>query len=217
MPRMFLDVVADLVGQDVRLRKFAGRAEALPELVVEAEIDVNLFVAGTVEGARGRFGAAAGCMRVIAEEDEPGVVIRLAGLLREKLRPSVLRVVKDERNELDERLFRRIPCRIRAADRRRAGTRAAAAEQGEEILLEDKAKDEQDDGATDADVHAAELESAATPGFVAAIFNVLAFVAGYPAHDFFSSVPVSRNGSTRVCASECVRGDRMTDCEAEKK
>src|SRR5271170_5222242 len=63
-----LDVVADLVGQNVGLREFAGRAEALPELIVKAQVDVDLFVPRTIEGAGGGFGAAAAGLRVVAKE-----------------------------------------------------------------------------------------------------------------------------------------------------
>ena len=41
--------MADLVRDDVRLREVAGRAEALVQLPVETEVDVELVVAWTVE------------------------------------------------------------------------------------------------------------------------------------------------------------------------
>ena len=48
---LLLDVVAELVGDHVRLREIAGRLEALIELVEEAEVEVDLPVGRTVERA----------------------------------------------------------------------------------------------------------------------------------------------------------------------
>ena len=44
-----LHVVADLVREHVGLREIAGRAEALAQLVVEAEVDVEVLVGRAVE------------------------------------------------------------------------------------------------------------------------------------------------------------------------
>src|SRR5690349_11245747 len=46
-----LDVVPDLVSDDVRLRELAWRTVAPRELPIEPEVDVDLLVGRTVEGA----------------------------------------------------------------------------------------------------------------------------------------------------------------------
>src|ERR1700730_6412966 len=116
--------------------------------------------------------------------------IRFVGLLRQNSRPGFLRVVQHEGNKLHQGFFRLIACRgsarrVRIAYPGRSGRSrsTAAIEKREEVCLEDEAEDEQDDGAADADVHAAKLKPAATAsGFVATIFNVRTIAAGSPLH-----------------------------------
>src|ERR1700680_2753855 len=109
------------------------------------------------------------------------MVVRLAGLLGKNLGPGVLRVVEDERDELHQRLFGFVARGVRAAHGRGTRPSAAATEEREEILFEDKAEDQQDQGATDANVRAAQLKASATAaGLVATIFDVLTFLAGRP-------------------------------------
>src|SRR5271170_2110531 len=101
---------------------------------------------------------------------------RLRGQMR---RPGGLHIIEHERNELHGGLFRRILRGIRLA---RFGLRraSAAAEQRKEIHFENETQDQQDDGAADADMKAAELKTAATAAFIAAIFDVGTFAAGSP-------------------------------------
>ena len=68
-------------------------------------------------------------------------------------------------------------------------TLTATAQQREKVLMEDKAQDQQDQRATQADVNPAKTKSAASTaaGFVAAIFDVGAFSTGRPTHKFLSS------------------------------
>ena len=54
-----LDVVPELVGEHVRLREIARRAEPLLQLVEEAEIEVDPLVERTVERTHHRLGGAA--------------------------------------------------------------------------------------------------------------------------------------------------------------
>ena len=44
-----LHVVPELVGDDIRLREITGRAEPAAQLVIEPEIDVDLFVGRAIE------------------------------------------------------------------------------------------------------------------------------------------------------------------------
>jgi len=85
-------VVAELVGEDVGLREVAGRAEAPLQLVVEAEVDVDLFVAGAVERAGRGLGEAAGRLDGVTEQYELGVLVRLPALTEELL-PGGLGIV----------------------------------------------------------------------------------------------------------------------------
>jgi hypothetical protein len=112
------------------------------------------------------------------------VVIGAARLLREDLRPGVLRIIQDKRDELNQRFLRCVSGGIGLADCCWSGTASTSSEQGEKILLEDEAKYQQDERAADADVHPAELESSATSGVVAAIFDVFTLTTWCPAHGF---------------------------------
>ena len=114
--QQFLDVMSDFVGQDVGFGEFSGRAEALLQFVVEAEIDVNLFVLGTVERAGGGLRRAAGGIVVVAKQDQLGVAVGNT-LLRQDLAPGVLGVVQDEGDEIDQRLFLLVAGGIGLADR----------------------------------------------------------------------------------------------------
>ena len=99
-PEQVLDVVAELVGDDVRLGEVARGAEALLQLAEEAEVEVDLAVDGAVEGAR-RGGRAAAPLRAhaAAEEHEPGRLVLPAGRA-ELLVPRVLDVVHHEGDEV---------------------------------------------------------------------------------------------------------------------
>jgi len=67
-PHQVLHVMTDFVRDDIRLRKVAGRAEALRQLVEERQIQIDLAVAGTIERPRGRLGEPAGRVDRIAKE-----------------------------------------------------------------------------------------------------------------------------------------------------
>ena len=59
-PEQRLHVMSHLVGDHVGLREVAGRAEALAQVTVEGEVDVDLLVARAVEGTHRRLRHAAG-------------------------------------------------------------------------------------------------------------------------------------------------------------
>ena len=73
--QQLLDVMAELVGNHVCLREFAGRAEFLAQLIEEAQIDIDLFVFGTVERSGGRLCRAATRLRVVAEKHQLRVTV----------------------------------------------------------------------------------------------------------------------------------------------
>src|SRR5579864_3799243 len=97
--------------------------------------------------------------------------VRRAGLLRQQLRPGILRVIENEGNKLHHWFFRGIASRIGLADRR-AGNHGAAAQQREEVGSEDETENQQNNRAADSDMRAADLESAASAAFIAAILDV---------------------------------------------
>src|SRR6266511_1136828 len=166
--------MADLVRDHIRLREVAGRAEALAQLVVEAEVDVYLLILGAVERATGRSREAACRLDGVAEEIELGVAVARQGLI-----PRRLRVVEDEGDELDRAmLLRRLlhrPARLR-----RGAAAAAAVEKREEVLVEEKAENEQEDGTAAPDRRAADAKAAAAAA--ATVFNVRGEATGCPAH-----------------------------------
>src|SRR5438128_4241230 len=104
-------------------------------------------------------------------------------LLWQKLRPRFLRIVEHKRHKLHQRLLRGVTSRIRFPDRGRARRDgAASAEQSEEVCLEDKTENQEQNGAANADMHAAKLKASSACGFIAAILYVLAFATGFPFH-----------------------------------
>jgi len=65
-----LNVVADFVREHVSVRELTGRAEAALQLVVEAEIDIDLLIGRAIKRTGRGFGVAASRLGVIAKQDE---------------------------------------------------------------------------------------------------------------------------------------------------
>jgi len=120
------------------------------------------------------------------------VTIGSASLLRQKLRPGLLRVIEYERYELYQRLLGSIARRVRLAYRR-AGASCPSAKQGKKVGLENETKNEQNNRATDAHMDATELEATAST-LIAAVLDVLALATGRPFHK--NVLPKERNPST---------------------
>src|SRR5262249_45235351 len=173
-PDELLDVVAELVRDDVGLREVAGRAEAIDELAVERQVDIDLLVLGAVERPGRRLREAAARLRRAREQDELGVVI----FGPELLLPRVLDVVKDEGDELDHLV---VGARAGGRTLLRGGARGAAAGE-EETARQEEEDQEQQRAAADvparrqpADPPAADPpEAAATAALAAAILDVVA-------------------------------------------
>src|SRR5579884_4190084 len=124
-------MMPNLMRDDIGLREFAGRAETLRQLVVEAEIDVDLFVGGTVERTGGGLRLTARGRERVAIDDELRVAIRHARLLRKKAVPRLLDVVEHEGDELHFALLTRAVDVMRDRLRRRRSR-----EQAEEVRAE---------------------------------------------------------------------------------
>src|SRR5947209_7643950 len=193
-PQQLLHVMAELVGDDVGLRELARRAEAVAQLAVEAEVDVDLLIGRTVEGAHGGLGKAAAGAYGVGEEDEPGVPVGLSRF-REDLGPGLLVVVEDEGDELDE-LVLLGRGRSRRGLGRRTARRASAADQREEILLEDEAQQQQHQEAADPQLREGSPTAAGAPPIV---LQIRARSTWRPSH----ASPLSRFGdlSRRLAAS----------------
>src|ERR1700722_18560230 len=141
-------MVSQFMRQNISLSKFAGRAKAPPQLVEKREVDVNLLIFRTIKRARSGFRTAASRFSRIAEEHQLGVAIRPAGLLRQELRPGLLRVIQYEGNKLHQRFFRGIASRIRLADSR-AGIQRSAAQQRKQVGPENETENQQNNSAAD--------------------------------------------------------------------
>src|SRR5437016_1688298 len=103
-PEQVLHVVAYFVRDHVSLREVAGRPEALAQIAIERQVDVDLFVSRTVEGPDGRLREAAGRLHGAAEQHELRLLILPAHLF-EELAPRVLGVGEDDRDELAQRII----------------------------------------------------------------------------------------------------------------
>src|ERR1700691_1826794 len=142
----FLHVVADLVSNYVGLREFAGSAELIFEFGEEAEVEINLFVTGTVKGAGGGLGEATGGIDSTAIENQ-----FCATGLRDDFRPCVLHVIENERDELDFALFGGALRGAGGGALRGLRGGGATQERREQIAFENKTKDKEDQIAADAE------------------------------------------------------------------
>src|SRR5262249_46246385 len=144
-------------------------AEAALQLVVEAEVDVDLLIARTVERTGRRLAEPAGRLHLVAEENELGVLVAVA----ENLPPRVLRVVQDEGDELDPAILLR-----RRLDRALVGRRSRVhvRDEGEEIAAGDEAQQPEQEKAPDTD------RDACAHAHPPAILDVVARASRRPAH-----------------------------------
>ena len=178
-----LDVVSDLVSDDIGLGEIPGGAEAIVEGAEEAQIDIDLLVAGTVEGTGRRGREAARRVDGAGEQDQLGHAILAAGL-GELAPPYRLGVVEHEGNEIDELgvwiLIRARRIDSRRLDRGRLRLAPATVEQGEEVLAKDRRQEQDDDGA--AHSHLALGAHAALARLAAPILEIAAPGSSLPTH-----------------------------------
>src|SRR5262245_50320396 len=91
------------MGDDVGLGEVTRRAEPFGELTEEPEIEVDLVIAGTVEGAGRRLREAARRVDGIAEEHNLRALVPTA----EQSPPGVLGIAGDRIDKIDHPLFLR--------------------------------------------------------------------------------------------------------------
>ena len=161
-----LDVMPQLMRDDVGLREVARGPEALLQLVVEAEIDVDLLIPRAVERPARRLAHAARGGRRIPEQHQR----RLLVLARQEARPGRLRVVEDERDELHEPVFVGRTGHGTGAGRLIGPTDRVGVHEGQEVAPGQQAEDQQHQH--DADPHRPAAESPATlPATILDIFS----------------------------------------------
>ncbi len=136
-----LHVMADLMGEDIGLGEVALHLEAVLQLLIEAEVDINFLVVGAIEGTHGRHPRPAGRAHRAAEQDELGIAVILAILLEDVL-PNVLGVGEDDGHELLEivlavglRVLDRRALRVWGRDIGRIGARLRQVNIGEVRLI----------------------------------------------------------------------------------
>ena len=99
-----LHVMAELMRDHVGLREIAGVAAEVLQLLPERQVDVDLFVFGTIERTRRRLRRSAAGIRDIAIQHQLGVPI-LPSVLGEDLRPGLLRVIEHKADEVHIAVF----------------------------------------------------------------------------------------------------------------
>jgi hypothetical protein len=182
-----LDVVADFMGHDVSLGKFARRTEAVAQFIEEAEIQIDLFVFGAVERPDLFAGKPASGPSSVAKENETGVVVRSSGGLREHGVPGPLDIIENEGDELDFRLLALVQGSIGNATLGLYG--GGAGEVTEKVLMKNEAEDAEDNDAADAEMGRTDAEAPAAAARIATIFDISADSAGCPFHEI--SLPKS--------------------------
>jgi hypothetical protein len=180
-----LHVMADLVGYHVGLGEIAGGGEAGLHLAEERQVEIHLPIAGTVEGADGGIGEAAGRAHAAAEEDQLGVLVLLAGGLEDGA-PGVLGVAEHGADEL----ALRVVGRRRALLLHRSALLHAlvdhVAEDGQWVLAHHQTDHHDDGDAAQAQALAA-AEAHAAPA-AAGVHHVVAASTSLPAHGRAPSV-----------------------------
>src|ERR1035441_1434418 len=180
--------MTDLMREHIGFGKLSRHSEALLQFIVEAQIDVNLLVTGTVKRSAGGLRHATSGIDAVAEQHQLGVPVSHA-LGAEDLGPSLLRVVKHERDKLHHRLLFLIAGCVRLPAHMSGRVEAAApSRQRKKIALKYETQHQQDDEASDANVDAAKIKATATAAVsaaavVSAIFDILALSARCPAHE----------------------------------
>ena len=94
-----LDVMAHLMGDDIGAGEFAGGVQLSFHVLVEAEIDVDLGVAWTIEGPDRRVRQPARGIDAAAKEHQHGLLVLLAHLLEEII-PDHFGVVENDLGEM---------------------------------------------------------------------------------------------------------------------
>jgi hypothetical protein len=88
-------MMSDLVSDDVGLGEVAGGAEALFEIAVKSQVDLDLLIERTIEGSHGRLGRPAVRLHGVGEEHERGVPVAFAALGKSRM-PGALYIIEDE-------------------------------------------------------------------------------------------------------------------------
>ena len=99
-------MVTHLMGDHVGLSEITWSTEARLQVAEECEVDVELFVAGTVERTHGRLRHAAGRAHFPVIEDQRREAVPAVGLL-EYLAPDDLGTAEDPGDELPHFVCRR--------------------------------------------------------------------------------------------------------------
>ena len=88
-------MMSDLVRDDVGLGEVTGGAEALFEIAVESQVDVDLLIERAIEGTHGRLGKPAVGLHGVGEEHELGVPVAFATLGKPRM-PGTLDIIEDD-------------------------------------------------------------------------------------------------------------------------
>src|SRR5262245_3422776 len=94
-----LNMMANLVGDDIGLGKIAGRAEARFHVLIKTQIDIDLLIERTIEGAHGRLRHAAGRLNIAREQNQIRLLV-LPTHLPEDLVPDPLSRAEHPCNEV---------------------------------------------------------------------------------------------------------------------
>lgn len=93
------DSLAHLVGDDVGLGEIARCLETMAQLIVEAQVDVDLLIRRAVEGPHGRLGHATGGTHRVSKQYQPRLLVGKSFLLEEGC-PGFFDIRQNNGNEL---------------------------------------------------------------------------------------------------------------------
>src|ERR1700733_7431966 len=131
-------MMANLMGQNIGLRKLSGCAKAPLELVVKSQGNVNLLVCRTIKRPRSRARRSTARLCCVTKKYQLGMAISHA-LRRQYLGPGLLRVIQHIGDKLHRRLFLGV-ARVVRLGYRTCRRNTAAVEQRKKVPLEYKAQ-----------------------------------------------------------------------------
>jgi hypothetical protein len=121
-----LDVMTDFVGDDIRLGEIARGIQFILQVLIKAEVNVDLLVGGAVERPHRRFGHTAGGLHGTGKQHQFWVNV-LPPHLAKQSPPGVFCVRQDNRDEFDLLIQDGFPC---GGSLRRGGVRTRLLQNG---------------------------------------------------------------------------------------
>ena len=172
-----LHVVADFVGNHIRLRKLARRAEFVFQRLVKAEVDVDLLVGRAIKRAHCRLALAASGRGGTAKQHQLGLLV-LGTALAKDIAPDIFGIGQHGGDELPHAVIRRRTLGGALLHLRWLAT-TQQAKDGQRIDAKNPAAQQRNNYRSDANTALASTQHSPT---TAAVFDVVRGAIAFPFH-----------------------------------